>query len=167
MLCIGEVCNGHTVDRLHWDMTVVAFSLPQTGRYNVLRHAVPEPQRSSNAGSAFIVSVIVGKAKHPHTRPVKRTGAIARRRKAWVGGWLQFIRAERFLIDPVHIMLCIKRRNMFVTAIETVSFLSGSAALRLLINGCVDQIISCCRKADNLNQRLRFRLWRRLCFFRL
>ena len=42
-----------------------------------------------------------------------------------------------------------------------------AAALRLLINGCVDQIISCCRKADILNQRLRFRLWRRLCFFRL
>ena len=42
-----------------------------------------------------------------------------------------------------------------------------AAALRLLINGCVDQIISCCRKADSLNQRLRFRLWRRLCFFRL
>ena len=37
-----------------------------------------------------------------------------------------------------------KRRNMFVTVIETVSFLSGSAALRLLINGSVDQIISCC-----------------------
>ena len=36
---------------------------------------------------------------------------------------------------------------MFVTVIETVSFLSGSAALRLLINGSVDQIISCCRKS--------------------
>jgi len=71
------------------------------------------------------------------------------------------------LIDPVHIMLCIKRRNMFVTVIETVSFLPGSAAMRLLINGSMDQIISCCRKADSLNQRLRFRLWRRLCFFRL
>ena len=29
------------------------------------------------------------------------------------------------------------------------------------------QLAACCRKADSLNQRLRFRLWRRLCFFRL
>ena len=167
MLCVGKICDRYTIDSLQRDMTVVAFSLPQTDRYNILRHTAPEAQGSGNAGSAFIVGVVIGQAEHPHTRPVKRTGAIARRRKAWVGGWLQFIRAERFLIDPVHIMLCIKRRNMFVTVIETVSFLSGSAALRLLINGSVDQIISCCRKADNLNQRLRFRLWRRLCFFRL
>ena len=145
----------------------ILFAAPQTGGDHVLRHGLPELLSSRNAGRALIIGVVVGQAEHPHTRPVKRTGAIARRRKAWVGGWLQFIRAERFLIDPVHIMLCIKRRNMFVTVIETVSFLSGSAALRLLINGSVDQIISCCRKADSLNQRPRFRLRRRLCFFRL
>ena len=167
MLCVGKICDRYTIDSLQRDMTVVLFAIPQTGGHYILRHTAPEAQGSGNAGSAFIVGVVIGQAEHPHTRPVKRAGAIARRRKAWVGGWLQFIRAERFLIDPVHIMLCIKRRNMFVTVIETVSFLSGSAAPRLLINGSVDQIISCCRKADSLNQRLRFRLWRRLCFFRL
>ena len=160
MLCIGEVCNGHTVDRLHRDAAVVAFSLPQTGRYNVLRHTVPEPQRSSNAGSAFIVSVIVGKAEHPYTSPIKRPCAIARSGKARVGGWLQLVRTERFLIDPVRVLLRVEGSDVLIAVIKAVAFCSGSPALCLLVNRGVDQIIAGGRKAYRLHDWLRLRFCR-------
>ena len=167
MLCVGKIRDRYTIDSLQRDMTVVTFSLPQTGGHYILRHTAPEAQGSGNAGSAFIVGVVIGQAEHPHTRPVKRTGAIARSGKARVGGWLQLVRTECFLIDPVHILLHVEGSDVLIAVIKAVAFCSGSPALCLLVNRGVDQIISCCRKADSLNQRLRFRLWRRLCFFQL
>ncbi len=160
VLSVRKIGNGHAINGLQGDTVVVRFAFPQAGGYHILRHTVPKAERCCNTGSAFVVGVVVGKAEHPHACPVQCPCTIARRGKARVGRWLQLIVAERFLVDPVDVLLGVERSNVLVAIIKAVA---GSVCTPggLLVNGGVDQIIAGRGKTQRLHHwlRQRFRLF--------
>ena len=155
---IGEIGDGHTVDGLQRDAVVVLFAAPQTGCDHILRHGLPELQRSRNAGGTLIVGVVIGQAEHSYSRTVQRPCTVAGGGKAGVGGGCKGVTAKGLLIDPVHVLLSIERRNVLIAVIKAVLSSFTCPAGSLIIDGRMDQVISCCRKADRFHYRLRFRL---------
>ena len=135
MLSIGEIGDGHTIDGLQRDTVVVLFAAPQTGGDYILRHGLPELQSSRNAGRALIIGVVIGQAEHPDAGPVKRPGTVSRGRKAGVGGGLQLITAERFLIDPVDVLLRIEGCDLCIAVIKVVLLPIGGPPGGLLVDG--------------------------------
>ena len=163
VLGVGEIGDGDTVDSLQRDAVVVLFALPQTGGDYILRHGLPELQCGRNAGCALIVGVVIGQAEHPHPGAVQRPRTVAGGGKAWVGGRCKGVTAKGLLIDPVHILLGIERRDVLIAVIKAVLSIFACPAGGLIINGRVDQVISCCRKPNRLHHRLRFRFRLRCC----
>ena len=154
---IGEIGDGHTVDGLQRDAVVVLFAAPQTGGDYILRHGLPELLSSRNAGRALIIGVVIGQAEHPHPGTVQRPRTVAGGGKAWVGGGCKGVAAKGLLIDPVHILFRIERSNVLIAVIKAVLSVFACPAGGLIINGRMDQVISCCGKTDGFHHRLRFR----------
>ena len=155
---IGEIGDGHTVDGLQRDAVVILFAAPQTGSDHILRHGLPELQCGRNAGRALIVGVVIGQAEHPHPGAVQCPRTVAGGGKAWVGGWCKSVAAKGLLIDPVHILLSIERSDMLIAVIKAVRSIFACSAGGLFVNRSMDQVVSCCRKADGFHYGLRFRL---------
>ena len=61
------------------------------------------------------------------------------------------------LIDPVHILFRIERSDVLIAVIKAVLSSFACPAGSLIINGRMDQVISCCGKPDGFHHRLRFR----------
>ena len=158
MLGVGEIRNRDAVDGLQRDAVVILFAAPQTGGDHILRHRLPKLQRSRNAGCTLIVGVVVGQAEHPHPGAVQCPRAVAGSREAGIGGGRKGVAAKGLLIDPVHILLCIERSDGLITVIKAVRSISACPAGGLFIDRGMDQVISCCRKADGFHYGLRFRL---------
>ena len=158
VLGVGEIRNRDAVDGLQRDTVVILFATPQTGGDHILRHGLPELQCSRNAGGTLIVGVVIGQAEHSYSRTVQRPCTVAGGGKAGVGGGCKGVTAKGLLIDPVHVLLSIERRNVLIAVIKAVLSSFTCPAGSLIIDGRMDQVISCCRKADRFHYRLRFRL---------
>ena len=157
---VGEVGNRHTVYRLQGDGAIITLSVPPAGRDHIFRHLVPEPQRCCNTFGTFIVGVVVGKTEHLDACPVKSLCAFTGGRKAGIGGRLQFLAAERFLVDPVYILRGIKIQQVLVAVVKIISLAFRCPAGCLFVDGSMDQIVPGGRKTQCGCNRLRFRFGR-------
>ena len=156
VLCVGKIGDGHAVDGLQRDAAVILRAAPEACGHNVFRHTLPETQGRCNACCTLVIGVVVGKAEHPDSGAVKCPCAVTWRGEAGITGRLQLIVAERFLVDPVDILLCIERRDVLIAVVKAVFFGAGGAALRLFVDRRMDQVVARCRKADRLHHWFRF-----------
>ena len=122
MLGVGKVRDLYAVYCLDGDAAIVRLALPQAGGDHILRHRLPESEGGGNARSSLIVGVIVRETEHPEACPVKRFGALAGGREAGIGRGRKLFAAERLLIDPVDVLLCIEIEQIPIAVIEAVSF---------------------------------------------
>ena len=157
VLGVGEVRDLYAVHGLDGDAAIVRLALPQAGGDHILGHRLPEPEGGGNARSPLVVGVIVREAEHPETCPVKRFGALTGSREARIGRGRKLFAAERLLIDPVDVLLCIKIKQIRVAVIEAVSFALCSPPGGLRIDGRMDEVVPCSREAQCRDDRLRLR----------
>ena len=107
------------------------------------------------------IELLIGQSsteKHPDAGPVKCPGTVSRGRKAGIGGGLQLIAAERFLIDPVDVLLRIEGCDLCIAVIKVVLLPTGGPPGGLLVDGGMDQVIARSRKAERFHHRFRFGL---------
>ena len=158
VLGVGKIGDGDTVDGLQRNAVIVLFAAPQTGGDHILRHGFPELQRSRNAGRALIVGVVIGQAEYPYSGTVQCPRTVAGGRKAGIGGGGKGVAAKGLLIDPVHVLLGVQRRDVLIAVIKAVRSIFACPAGGLFIDRGMDQVISCCRKTDGFHHGLRFGL---------
>ena len=157
VLGVGKVRDLYAVYCLDGDAAIVRLALPQAGGDHILRHRLPESEGGGNARSSLIVGVIVRETEHPEACPVKRFGALAGGREAGIGRGRKLFAAERLLIDPVDVLLCIEIEQIHIAVIKAVSFALCSPPGGLRIDGLMNEVVPCSREAQCRDDRLRLR----------